>query len=189
MLGEINRKELKQNAKQVLNNRWGKAALMTLVFSICCMGVMAMSGFILCIGPFLFIAILPVISFGFLKEWVLFYRNEPVDVADFFKLGFENFAKVWEVVLRVVLKFWKIIALVFVGGFAIALLKQTDSDFARVLSVCLFIGVYVWALTIYYKYMFAILELAFHPEKSATTIVEDTGNYMMGNRLKLFVLQ
>lgn len=112
-------REFREMARENLKERWGDAAVLTLVYVAILLVIAAitkMTGGMLGIVVFI---ILPVISFGFMKEMILFRQGQSVSCIDFLKLGFQEFAKVWKVYGRVLLKQIGPIILYMLGFFAL----------------------------------------------------------------------
>ena len=61
------------------------------------------------------IVISPVLVFGVYKSIVLLINGEKVGVFDYFKLGFDNFAKVWQLIWEVLKKTWVPLLLTLIG--------------------------------------------------------------------------
>ena len=96
--------ELKAKARESLKGKWGKAALITLVYVIINWVINFILGFIPFIGGILVTIISLPISFGLLVTFMKLKRNEEVTYTDFLSLGFSNFGKVWGVFGNMILK-------------------------------------------------------------------------------------
>lgn len=190
-------REFRRMARGNLQNRWGQAAIIMLVYALCIFGISFVLAFIPLIGQIADFIISPVLTFGLLKQWIKFKNNEDVGYVDFFGLGFENFVMVWKIILRVALKLLKPIALILIGwilGSAGPIIGFGGGNgiIAGILTVIgsiLTIVGYIWCVPISYKYMCATNELAYDSNRSSKEIVEQSGKYMTGNRFRMFVLQ
>lgn len=193
----MNSNEFRSMAREKLQNRWKQAAIIMLVYGVCIFAISFILGLIPLIGQIANWAISPVLTFGLLKQFIKFKNNEEVGYADFFLLGFENFVMVWKVVLSVFLKLLAPLALVVVGGVIATVgtivtglsAGEGGSGISFIVGIILIIAGAIWGVPISYKYICATNELAYDPNRNAKDIVEQTANYMVGNRIKMFVLQ
>lgn len=147
----------------------------------------------------------PIIGYGYTKALILFRRKEEVGAIDFLKLGFEGFKKVWHVILSLIPKYIvpAILLIIAFSGFIFSFLMGILYIFGAsvkfsgfglatisvfIFSIVLFIIAVVWLIPIAYKYHFALYELVYNPDMTSKEIVKVTGEYMKGNRWKLFKL-
>lgn len=192
------RAELKQKAKNLLDGRKGKAALMVLVYSI----MPFLFTLIPLVGPIANAIIFPVLTYGLLKTFINLKNGEEIGVFDFFSNGFKDFGKAWGVSIRVVLKLWAPLLLGIVGyivmlsfGFMAmtAAMSSGNIDFSSS-TIGLIIGwvmvmiATIWSIPITWKYIYAVNELAYDSSRTAIDIVNTSGKYMVGNRWNAFVL-
>lgn len=201
--------DFRAEARKRLTNKWGKALIITLLYTIIVFIIGGIDGFInqktisVIISLALLIIEIPIIfgiSFSYYK---LFNGNaEDVKPFDFITLGFKNFKKAWGIVLWTLLKLIvpiiliiavTIIIIISVGA-SIFTASSPDSLFASlgataiigsiaiiVLSIWLTMKSYYYTMTNYIA--FDNLEI---PSKE---IVEKSKTMMEGNRAKLFILQ
>lgn len=184
-------------ARQVLQGKWGTAALLMLVFTLCTFGINFVAGFIPAVGNLATLVISPVLSFGLLALWIKFRNGENINYLDFFSIGFNNFSSIWGVILRVTLKLLGPIILMLVATImlttatALPLLGDDIAVISLIVAIVSFvaiIGATIWLIPLSYKYMFALNELVYSPGQSAKDIVERSGNFMMGKRVGAFWL-
>lgn len=188
--------EFRSMAREKLQNKWGNAALIMLVFSLCSIGISFATSFIPFIGGIVNAIITPVLSFGLIKQWIKFKNGENVGYIDFFELGFSEFVMLWKVLLRVVLKLALPIGLILIGGIVITVgsaLEVAGAEGSVMVAmifgiVCMLVGS-IWSIPISYKYICVTNELAYDSARSSKEIVEQSGNYMVGNRIGIFCLQ
>lgn len=186
----MNSSDFRRLAREKLSGRWGKAALMVLVFSLCSLLVSIVCNMIPLIGSIALMIISPVLQFGFVKEFIMFKNNEKFAYTDFFKLGFENFGKFWNVTLRTFLKIVIPLVLFLISYILLIIVSPAFESFLFIgVAIILCIASLVWYCILFYKYMFVGIELAYSPDKDAKEIVETSGNYMIGKRLNAFVLK
>lgn len=185
-------------AREKLAGKWGTAAILMLIFGLCSFGISFVINLITCgFGSPLYAIITPVLSFGLLVQWIKLKNGENIGYFDFFSIGFNNFANVWKVQLRVILKFivpiiiyFGSFLLIFVGMF----LATLDENMAIVgVLVCIIASIAsivasILLIPISYKYMFCLNELAYDSNRSSKDIVEYSGNLMVGKRVGAFWL-
>lgn len=189
-------REFRKLARENLSGRWGKAAITMFVFGLCSFLVALVGGFIPIIGSIAVTIITPVLSYGLLKQWINFKNKEDVGYLDFFKLGFEDFGKVWGVAFRVALKMIFPLLLVILGyivimSTSIIVLNNNDGILPLIMSVLgivMVIAGFICTIPVTYKYMFSQNELAYNSARTSKEIVEESGKYMVGNRFKAFAL-
>ena len=112
--------EIKANAREALKGKWGKAALITLVYGIISYIISLVLGFIPVVGSLISLVITLPISYGIIAVFMKFKRGEEVGYVDFFTLGFEAFSKVWGVFGNILLKMIVPIILVVVAAIIFA---------------------------------------------------------------------
>ena len=89
--------ELRANAREALKGKWGKAALLTLFYSLITFAIAFLLNLVPLIGPIVQLLINLPISFGFLVMFIKLRRDEEVNYTDFLSIGFSYFGKVWGV--------------------------------------------------------------------------------------------
>ena len=131
------RAELKQKAKDLLDGKKGKAALIVLVYSL----IIFLPIFIPIVGPLVDAILLPVLTYGLLKTFICLKNGEEVGVFDFFSKGCKDFGKVWGVSIRVVFKLLPPLLLVIVPYIGIfdwffwALSRGVTGDFYEIIDI------------------------------------------------------
>lgn len=190
------RAELKRKAKDLLDGKKGKAALMVFIYSI----MPFLFTLIPLVGPLANAIIFPVLTYGLLKTFINLKNGEEIGAFDFFSNGFKDFGKVWGVSIRVVLKLWAPVLLGIVGYIVmivggISIYSSGVTDFSEITSNIFFIigmlmatGASIWSIPITWKYIYAVNELAYDSSRTAIDIVNTSGSYLIGNRWKAFVL-
>lgn len=200
--------QLRANARESLKGKWGKAALLTLSFSIIYLVIFFVLNLIPVIGYIASIVISLPISFGLLASFIKLKRDEEVGYTDFLNLGFSNFGKVWAVfgnmILKMIVPFVLVVVFIFVfafgmGGSAASLFATAYSSSAymgsaagfSLVALIGFIG-YIASL-IYmvvkgYLYSLSYYVLFDNPDKTGKEIVEESESLMRGNRWSFFWL-
>lgn len=188
-------KKAKSLAKETLKDNWGKFAGATLLYLL----VTLLLSYVPYVGSFINLFLTPVLAFGFTKMFVDFKNGEEVGSFDFFTTGFKFFGKVWGVTLRVALKMLPpiVLAIIAVGLIAFSasssLIGGADISLETVgisfiIAIALIVGSSIWTVILFYKYMYATMELAYDPEGSTKEIVNKSGEFMNGNKAKAFYL-
>ncbi len=194
--------ELRANARESLKGKWGKAALITLVYVIINWVIGFILGFIPFIGGILVTIISLPISFGLLVTFIKLKRNEEVTYTDFLNIGFSNFGKVWVVFGNMILKLIIPIILVIVfimvmtfsgigAGVGVAFNSTSATTGFAGLAIVGLIGyivslIYLTVKSYYYTLSFYILYDS--PDKTGKEIVEESQKLMTGNRWSFFWL-
>ena len=96
--------EIRANARKALAGKWGKAALLTLVYTIIVFVINFVCNLIPVIGGIILFVISTPISYGLLVSFMKLKRDEEVNYTDFLSIGFSSFAKVWGVFGNMILK-------------------------------------------------------------------------------------
>lgn len=194
--------ELRANARESLKGKWGKAALITLVYVIINWVINFILGFIPFIGGILVTIISLPLSFGLLVTFMKLKRNEEVTYTDFLNLGFSNFGKVWAVLGNIILKLIIPIVLVIVfimvmtfsgigAGVGVAFNSTSATTGFAGLTIVGLIGyiaslIYLTVKSYYYTLSFYILYD--NQNKTGKEIVEESQKLMTGNRWSFFWL-
>ena len=190
------RAELKQKAKNLLDGKKGKAALMVLIYYI----IPFLFTLIPLVGPIVNVICLPVLTYGLLKALIDLKNGEEVGAFDFFTKGFKDFGKVWGVSICTALKMWAPLLLgmvgcmMFGGGFmamATALFSgyvESSSSTGLIIGCTMIMIATIWSIPITWKYMYSMNELAYDSSRNSMDIVNTSGSYLIGNRWKAFVL-
>ena len=187
------RAELKQKAKNLLDGKKGKAALMVLIYYI----MPFLFTLIPLVGPIISAICVPVLTYGLLKSMIDLKNGEEVGAFDFFTKGFKDFGKVWGVSICTALKMWAPLLLGIVGYIIMffgGLTAMSSSNMEFISSTGLMTGwaiimiATIWSIPITWKYMYSMNELAYDSSRNSMDIVNTSGSYLIGNRWKAFVL-
>lgn len=200
--------QLRANARESLQGKWGKAALLTL----CCALITFVIGFVLAFIPIIgqlvnFVISLPI-SFGLLVSFMKLKRGEDVTYTDFLNIGFSNFGKVWGVFGNMLLKMiipivlvviFLIIFAVGMGGSFTGLMATTYSSHSyagmatgfggvAIIGMIGYIVSLIYAVIKGYLYSLSYYVLYDNPDKTGKEIVEISESLMRGNRWRFFWL-
>lgn len=194
--------QLRANAREALKGKWGKAALITLVYVVITYVISFVAGFIPLVGPIALYVVSIPLSYGILVTFIKLKRGEEVSYIDFFNFGFSNFKKVWAVfghmvlklIIPIILLIVSIMVIIFGGAAAIIGVAFDTASAAVGFSGIAIIGLigYIASL-IYlavkgYLYSLSYYILNDNTDKAAKEIVEESENLMRGNRWKFFWL-
>lgn len=192
--------QLRTKARESLKGKWGKAALITFIYSLIVWVIDFILSFIPGIGGIILTVISLPISYGFLVSFMKLKRNEEVSYVDFLSLGFSNFGKVWGVfgnmilklIVPVVLVVIFVIGMVFsgVGIAAETTISGSSTSFSWLLIILAF-GYFasILFLTVKgYLYTLSYYILYDNPDKTGKEIVEESERLMKGNRWSFFWL-
>lgn len=200
---------LRASAREALKGKWGKAALLTLCYSLIMFVINWLLHLVPVVGAIVEFVISLPLSFGLLVSFMKLKRDEEVNYTDFFNIGFSNFSKVWGVFGNMILKMiipvvlvvvFLIVFMIGIGGSisGIALLHNYgDSYYAAAssgfggLAMIGFIGYFasiIYAIVKGYLYSLSYYILYDNPDKSGKEIVESSESMMRGNRWSFFWL-
>lgn len=186
--------QIRAEARNNLTGKWGKAALLTLVFGVIEYLISFLLNLIPMIGGLINLVITPVLTFGFLVSIIKLKRNEEVGYIDFFKNGFNQFGKVWGVIGQTILKMLLpmiaiiiSIVLIAVGG-AGTIVSGESMGFLAILGVILYIVSLIWAIVKGFSYVLAQYILYDNPDMDSKSIVEKSEELMQGHKWAWFWL-
>lgn len=194
--------ELRKNAREALNGKWGKAALLTLIYAV----IAYVISFVLNLIPFIgyiasFVISVPL-SYGILVSFMKLKRDEEIAYTDFLSIGFSSFGKIWAVFGNIVLKLIIPIVLVIVflmlmafsgigAGVGIAFKSASaTTSFAglTIVGVIGYIASLIYLIVKSYYYSLSYYILYDNQDKTGKEIVEQSEELMKGNRWKFFWL-
>ena len=199
--------DTRKKAREALAGKWGKGALIALVYAIFSSILSTISGKLeegsaMALIISLAIAIIEIpISYGLIISFIKLKRGEEVGYFDFFKDGFNNFGRAWGLVGNTILKMVApvillIVSIIIMGasfGFSAAgvLAGSTSSS----LPAIAILGIVVYIVALIYTIVRGLLYslsnyIAYdNSEMSTKEAVEESARLMNGNRGNLFVLE
>lgn len=197
--------QLRADAREALKGKWGKAALITLIYAIITFAISFVLKFIPVVGPIADFVIALPISYGLLVSFMKLKRGEEVSYTDFLTIGFSNFGKVWTVFGNMVLKMIIPIVLIIIfmiliafgaGGSMVGILSNSSAaqvasaGFSGLAIVGLigYIASFVYAIIKGYLYSLSYYILYDNVDKTGKEIVEESESLMRGNRWSFFWL-
>lgn len=199
--------DIRKLAREALAGKWGKGALITLIYFLFTFALGFISGLVEDIAFLSFIIEIAIIvitipiSFGLIASFMKLKIGEEVKCYEFFNYGFANFGRSWKIAGNILLKMWLPILLYVLATFAfifatsfglVAYTIASSSTFVVVASfigIVLFIAafVYLFVKSLYYALSYIV---AYDNENmEAKDVVEESQKLMAGNRGKFVLLQ
>lgn len=180
--------ELRAQARESLQGKWGKGAVLTLVYMIATIVISVVLSLVPVVGQIASFLISPVISFGIVVSFIKLSRNEDPTVLGFLSDGFQLFGKVWGVVLHTLLKLLLPLIVLFIAGVFSGVASAGDSAFLSLLAIVAFIAATVWYIMKVYSLSLTSFILYDEPNLSSAEIVNKSISLMEGNRWRYFCL-
>lgn len=199
--------DIRKQAREALAGKWGKGALITLVYMAFTFVLGFISGmvediaFLSSIVSIATIIISIPIAFGLIISFIKLKRDEDVKCYEFFTLGFSNFARSWKIAGNTLLKMWlpillyvlATVALVFATTFGtIASAIAGSASFAviaSIIGIALFIAAFIYFFITALSYSLVYLVAYDNEAMSGKDVVEESKKLMAGNRGKYVLLQ
>lgn len=199
--------DIRKQAREALAGKWGKGALITLIYFLFTFALGFISGLVEDIAFLSFIVEIAIIvinipvSFGLIASFMKLKRGEEVKCYEFFNYGFANFSRSWKIAGNILLKMWLPILLYVLATFAFilatsfGLVASTIASSSTFVVVASFIGivlfiaafVYLFVKSLYYTLSYMV---AYDNENmEAKDAVEESQKLMAGNRCKFVLLQ
>ena len=180
--------QIRAEARNSLTGKWGKAALLTLVFGVISYLISFLLNFLSIFGAIINLVITPVLAFGFLVSIIKLKRNEEVGYIDFFKNGFNQFGKVWGVIWQTILKMILPVIAIFISIILITIGSGESMGFLAILGMILYIVSLVWAIIKGFSYVLDQYILYDNPDMDSKSIVEKSEELMQGHKWAWFWL-
>lgn len=185
--------EIRAEARNSLTGKWGKGALLTLVFFVITFIISWVLKFVPVVGPIVDLVISPVLAFGYLIGFIKLKRGEEVGYFDFIKNGFNFFGKVWGVIgqtlLKVILPIIAVIisiVILVVGG--VGSIASEGLGVLVIIGVIAYIASLIWLIIKSYSYVLAQYILYDNPDMESKAIVEKSEELMVGHKWAYFWL-
>lgn len=200
--------QIRANARESLTGKWGKAALLTLTYSIIVFVINFVCNLIPVIGSIALFVISTPISYGLIVSFMKLKRGEEVGYVDFLSDGFSSFGKVWAVIGNTVLKMILPVCLVIIsivlimigaGGTIFGtttLVNSTSSStgivagfgFLTVIGIIGYVASLIYAIIKGYLYSLSFYILNDNSDMTGKEIVNESEKLMKGNRWRYFWL-
>lgn len=199
--------DIRKQAREALAGKWGKGALITLVYFLFTFVLGFISGLVEDIAVLSFIVEIAIIvinvpvAFGLIASFIKLKRGEEVKAFDFITYGFNNFKRAWKIAGNILLKVWlpillyvlATIALVFATTFGLAASAISNSGsfvvIASIIGIALYIAAFVYLFVKSLLYSLTYLVAYDNESMEAKDVVEESAKLMTGNRGKIVLLQ
>lgn len=187
--------ELRAQARESLKEKWGRAAILTLIYLIASFIISYLAQETETVGAIISLVISPIISFGILASYIKLSRNEETSLMGFLDDGFKNFGKIWGVAINSFFRLILPVLLIFISGvfsivnnFVANSGASSASSIVSILSLlCTVVGL-VWFTIRSFSLSLTSLILFDEPSLSSSEIVKKSMSLMQGNKLRYFWL-
>lgn len=194
--------QIRATARESLQGKWGKAALLTLVYVLITFAISFVANLIPVIGSIaLFVIQLPI-GYGFIVSFMKLKRGEEVGYTEFLSTGFSSFAKVWGVFGNILLKMIIpiavlvvaiVIMIVGVSGSIVGLTSNSSGATAGfsglgIIGFIAYFAALIYAMVKGLLYSLSYYILKDNENMSGKEIVEESERLMKGNRWRYFWL-
>lgn len=206
--------DFRKEAREKLEGKWGKVALLTLVYFVFDLFVAYIMrhtlGFLNFVVSVLYYVVNIPIAYGLVMTFLKLFKGEDVGYFDCFTVGFDNFSRSWSVVWHTILKILVPVILFVVSyvlifsavtvfaasyfssyyryGYTSASISGTGVALL-VVGIVLLIVSSIWLTVKSYYYSLSQLIAMENPEKTPKEAVEESRKLMEQKRWKLFCLQ
>lgn len=198
--------EIRKLAREALAGKWGKAAILSLVYAILTYVISFALNLVPIVGPIAQAIIEVPLAFGFILTMLKLMKGEEISYVEFFANGFSNFSSSWMVSIWTAIRLIVPIILEIVGavimviGFGPSAFNSSSSyvGYTGTDGVSVGLGIVgciimcaasIWLTVKSYSYRLAIVGLAEDTTKNPKDVVDDCAKMMEGNRWRLFCLE
>ena len=122
----IRAKEARQEAREALSGKWGKAIVISLIYTLITAGISFLSVFTFGLLSIALIVIAPALSYGLAYSYYHLKNGEEVGYGDFLSVGFKNFGYSWKLTWNIIKKCWVyililVLAIIIIIGASVGL--------------------------------------------------------------------
>lgn len=195
--------QLRAKAREILQGKWGKGALITLSFALIIYIINLILMAIPILGAIASVIISLPLSYGIMASFIKLIRGEEVKYTGFIKDAYNNLKKVWCIYGQIIKKLLVpiIIAvicyIIMIIGTTGSVLNAFSGDYSNIAIwgiltiissiVCFILGIYLTIKELLYSLsMFILYD---NPDMTTKEIVEESERLMKGNRLKYIWLE
>lgn len=180
--------DVRAKARERLAGKWGKAALISLVFAL----ITYIISFVLNLVPFVGYIVSAVISvplsYGLIISMLKLNDDNEVSCLDFFNNGFSNFGKAWSVTLQTIVRLIFPIILLIITMCILVYGDVTKNDLFCAIGAILYIVALIYLIIKQFSYRLAIFVLVDNPEMTGKDAVLKSAELMNGKIWSLFCL-
>ena len=180
--------QVRAEARQKLTAKWGKAALITLVFGVINYIISLVLNFIPIIGSIVSLLISIPLSYGFLISLIKLNDDDEVGYIDFLNNGFSNFGRAWSVTLNIILKLVLPILFIVVCLIITTMGAVSQNNLFMLLGSVLYLVAIIYAVIKQLSYKLAFFILYDNPEMNGKEAVEKSAELMQGKVWSFFCL-
>lgn len=201
--------KFRESAREALTGKWGKVALITLVYLIIALAMGFIQGLFEensimpnLLGIAMTIIEVPM-ALGMSYAFIKLKRGEDVKAFEFLNMGFSNFGRAWKIALRTLLKMIlpticviASIVLISVGitGVTFSVFGGTNGSVGSMLililiALIILVASSIWAMVRGLLYSLTSFIAYDNPEMEALDVVNESAKMMNGNRGKIFLLE
>ena len=196
--------EIKKSAKLNLAQKYPQAVLASLIFTALIIGLDLVKDILLSLSnsPILdilyrcayFVLYMPL-TYGLISLFLDYTRNKAVKSTDFINKSFQNFSKLWKLVLRIVLKLLIVFAICIVISIIIITvlahfidISDANSTQYQLLTAILIIATSIAIFIVFLPYSLCLYIFADDPDKPSKDILAESKELLNGNKTKLILL-
>ena len=172
--------QLRAEARNKLANKWGKAAIQTLIFAVIEYIISFVLGLIPGIGSIISLVISVPLSYGFLISIIKLRNDEDFGYLDFLNNGFSNFSKAWSVTLNTLLKLIIPLVILIVCIFIFSAGIASSSKFLAFIGIVAYIAAIIYFVVKAISYALSLYILYDNPEITGKEAVEKSAELMNG---------
>lgn len=180
--------QTRAEARKKLSGKWGKAALITLVFAVITYVISFVLNLVPFVGPIVSLVISVPLSYGLIISMMKLNDDTEVGCLDFLNTGFSNFGKAWSVTLQTIIRLIVPIILIVVSICILTYGAITEDILWSSLGFILYFVALIYAIIKQFSYRLAYFVLTDHPEMSGKEAVLKSAELMNSNVWALFCL-
>ena len=189
--------EIRTEARKSLQGKWGKSALIILIYALIMSLISFVAGKLSWVGSLIETIIGVPIAYGLISTFIKLKRGEDVSYVAFLTDGFSSFSKAWGVALNIVLKLlpWviaEVLVILVIGITSFQALSLSSSPSSSLsIAVIMSIASVVISIVIGIKSLYYALSnfvLFDNPNLTGKEIVEKSKELMTNNRWNLVKL-
>ena len=180
--------EIRAQARQKLARKWGRAALIGVLYTIVTYALSFGLALIPVAGPIISLVISVPLSYGFLVS--MFKLNDDIEVpfSDFISSGLANIGKAWSVALHTILKLLLPIILMILSSFISGYGTGSNTAAISMIGTILYIASLIYVVYKAFLYQFGLFVLYDNPDITGKEAVEKSGELMKGKVWSLICL-
>ena len=184
--------DIRAEARRSLSGKWGKGALLTLVYLIVTYIIGFVCELIPVVGVIASFVISPVLSYGYLIGFIKLKRGEEVGYVDFLKNGFNQFGKVWgligHTILKTIIPVIVLVVAIIIFAFGIGATVNGEFGLLSIVGIIAYIASLIWVIVKSYSYVLGQYILYDNPDMESKAIVEKSEELMNGHKGAYFWL-